>query len=168
MTIKITEAESTDDLSGLPEMMREYLEWDIAQLNAASGIVLDPEDYIANTLAEMDLYFPPRGRLLLAHSAGDLVGMAFLKPVRDGACEIKRMYVRPEARGNRLGAKMLSRLLEVAREGRYRTALLDSAVYMKSAHALYREMGFRETSYYPEGETDEKLAPYMVYMKLDL
>ncbi len=168
MTITITEAATEDDLAGLHQMMREYLEWDIAQLNAVSGIDLDPEDYIANTFDEIDLFFPPMGRLLLARSEGRLVGMAFLKPVREGVCEIKRMYVRPEARGHRLGQRMLERLLAGARHAGYQTALLDSAVYMKKAHALYQSMGFRETEYYPEGETDQTLASFMVYMKLDL
>ncbi|MBY8975540.1 GNAT family N-acetyltransferase [Rhodobacteraceae bacterium NNCM2] len=168
MPTTITVATSFDNLSGLQELVREYLMQDIAQLSQTSGVDLRPDWYVAKTFSTIDEYLPPRGRLLLARDEGRLVGMAFMKTVRPGVCEIKRMYVRPEARGAGIGRRMLSDLLDEARAAGHRKALLDSAVHMEAAHALYRAMGFREIDYYPEGENDAELAPYMVYMELAL
>lgn len=81
MPIEITTASSRDDLDDLTEMLREYLTWDINQLCEVSGIHINPEVYVTDTLYEMDAYFPPRGRLLLVRETGNLVGMGFLKPI---------------------------------------------------------------------------------------
>ena len=47
------------------------------------------------------------------------------------------------------------------------SVLLDTGIYDTAAQALYRNLGFREIEYYPEGENDPKLQPYLVYMQLD-
>lgn len=75
---------------------------------------------------------------------------------REGTGEMKRTYVRPEARGRGVGAKLLSRLLKEARAAGYRRLVLDSAPTMEAAHALYRSAGFRETGPYPESEIPER------------
>ncbi len=165
-TIRI--AEDRDDLAGLRSLLEEYLTWDIDQLRALSGVALSAAAYVQNSFDEIDLYFPPRGRLMLARHGDALVGMAFLKPVAARVCEIKRMYVIPAARGQNLGRVLLSRLIEEARAIGYAKILLDSAVYMNSAHRLYRDLGFRDVDYYPQGETEEALKDFMVYMELTL
>lgn len=161
----ITQAEGLRDLDGLIAILREYLTWDIEQLSKLSGLAIDPEVYVSHTLKEIDVYFPPRGRLLLARDAGELVGMAFLKPIREDACKVKRLYVRPDQRGRGLGKTMLGQLIDAAREIGYARILLDSATYMSDAHALYRSMGFEDIDFYPEGETNEAFKPFMVYME---
>jgi hypothetical protein len=50
--------------------------------------------------------------------------------------------------------------------GPYGKILLDSAVYMKEAHSLYRSMGFTDIEYYLEGESDEALKKFLVYMEM--
>ena len=166
MPVEVTIARNADDLDGLAEILREYLTWDIAQLREISGVDVDAETYVGKTFNEIDLYYPPRGRLLLAREAGRLVGMGFLKLIRNGTCEIKRMYVRPEQRGKGLGKTLLARLIDEARDIGYTKILLDSAVYMEQAHSLYRSMGFTDVEYYSEGETDEALKDFLVYMEL--
>jgi len=168
MALNISFARSLDELHDLRPILTEYLEWDIAQLREASGIDISAFEYVENTFNEIDAYFPPHGGLLLARDNGILVGIGFLKKIRDEHCEIKRMYVLPSHRGTGLGKKILSTLIGEAKSIGYKTVLLDSAVYMKTAHALYRSMGFEDIEYYPEGETDEMLKDYLVYMELRL
>jgi len=166
MSVEIAIARNADDLEGLAEILREYLTWDIAQLCEISGVDLDVEDYAGKTFDEIGLYYAPQGRLLLTREAGRLVGIGFLKPIGNHTCEIKRMYVRPEQRGKGLGKALLTRLIDDAKQIGYTKILLDSALYMKRAHALYRSMGFTDVEYYSEGETDEALKDFLVYMEL--
>lgn len=168
MEFEITIARDTDELDGLANLLREYLEWGIAQLREYSELDFDAEAYVENTFAEIDLYFPPRGRLLLARDGTRLIGAGFLKPLRDEACEIKRMYVLPDQRGNGLGRTILARLIDEAKSIGYEKILLDSACYMTAAHSLYRSMGFTDTEYYAESETDEALKDYLVFMELKI
>ena len=166
MSVDLSVARDVDDLDGVSEILREYLTWDIGQLREVSGVDLDVEAYIDNTCKEISLYFPPRGRLLLAREARRLIGIGFLKPIRNNACEIKRMYVQPEQRGKGLGRTLLARLIDEAKDIGYGKILLDSACYMKAAHSLYRSMGFTDVEYYSEGETDEALKEFLVYMEM--
>jgi GNAT superfamily N-acetyltransferase len=168
MSVDISVARDVDDLDGVSEILREYLTWDIDQLREVSGVDLDAEVYLDNTFKEIGLYFPPLGRLLLAREAHRLVGLGFLKPIGNNVCEIKRMYVLPELRGKGLGRTLLARLIDEAKDIGYGKILLDSAVYMKAAHSLYRSMGFAEIEYYQEGESDEALKEFLVYMEMRL
>ena len=86
MPVQISFARNMEDLTDLSPVLNEYLEWDTAKLREVSGITLDASDYVENTFNEIEAYFPPEGRLLMARDSGSLVGIGFLKPIRDGTC----------------------------------------------------------------------------------
>jgi drug/metabolite transporter (DMT)-like permease/GNAT superfamily N-acetyltransferase len=75
---------------------------------------------------------------------GRLVGCAGLRPLGDGAAELKRMYVAPAARGHGHGRRLLAEIEAAARERGYTRLRLDTGEPMPEAQALYRSAGFRE------------------------
>lgn len=94
-------------------------------------------------------YAPPSGRLLLARSADHAAGCIALRKLDAGICEMKRLYVRPEARGLGVGRMLVERLIAEARSIGYERMRLDTiATAMKDAVALYRRMGFQEIASY--------------------
>ncbi|HEY6912368.1 MAG TPA: GNAT family N-acetyltransferase [Myxococcales bacterium] len=89
-------------------------------------------------------YAPPRGLLLLAPGAGCVA----VRPL-DGAAEMKRLYVRPQARGKGLGRRLAQAALSHGRELGFGRMVLDTMpAQMAEAVALYRSMGFRPTAPY--------------------
>ena len=93
-------------------------------------------------------YGPPGGCLLLVRD-GDLpAGCVALRRLDQATCEMKRLYVMPEYRGQRLGKRLVEEVLLRARCLGYGRMLLDTLPEMAGAIRLYRELGFVETDRY--------------------
>jgi putative acetyltransferase len=96
-------------------------------------------------------YAPPEGRLLLAEFDGQVAGCVALHKLDDGICEMKRLYLRPQFRGKRLGRVLADRIIAEARQIGYRRMRLDTVEpVMKDAVAMYRKIGFQEIAPYCE------------------
>jgi GNAT superfamily N-acetyltransferase len=73
------------------------------------------------------------------------VGCIALRPLDEaGIGEVKRLYVRPAARGTGLGRTLVETLLSHARDIGYRELRLDTADWMHDAVRLYNRLGFAE------------------------
>ena len=114
-------------------------------------------------------YAPPEGRLLLAsYPSDDPVGVIGVRPFESGVCEMKRLYVRPGARGSGLGRLLVEHALEAAREIGYREVRLTTLPEtMGLALALYREFGFEEAEPFTDHSHVQDAAP-MLYMSRSL
>lgn len=93
-------------------------------------------------------YSDPRGALMLAWMDGVLAGCCALRPLDSSdyanAAEMKRLFVRPTARGLGLGRLLTEAILDAARAAGYGCVLLDTLDDMESARALYEDLGFVE------------------------
>ena len=122
------------DIAAVRAMMREYIEW----------IALDLAFQEIN--AELDGlpgdYAPPRGVLLVAADGDRYAGVIALRPFDTRICEMKRLFIRPEARGLGLARRLIDALLAEARRLGYAEIRLDTLPMMGAAQALYEAMGF--------------------------
>lgn len=142
-------------------LVREYVEWAALVALERHGIELGFTTDEAVRAAVDDLR-GPGARLYLAEHAGatggdggdGLLGVGGLKPLKGvaGEVELKRMYVRPAARGLGAGRALLGRLVDDARAAGCSAVRLESATFMPEALALYRSAGFRDTGPYPGRE----------------
>lgn len=94
-------------------------------------------------------YRPPRGILLLAAEGSAVVGCVGLRSI-DGprVAELKRLYVRPQARGLGLGLLLSQAALSFARDAGYARVRLDTLPSMATALSLYESLGFNEIDAY--------------------
>ena len=156
------------------EILLEYLLWFGERLTEDHGVVFDdPDATVAAHQREFAQELPhllgPRGRLLVAREGSEVVGVGALKPVDATVVEVKRMYVRPQARGQGLGRAILERLLADARTIGYQVARLETAIFMREAHALYRSLGFQDRPIFEHTEASVSgLDAFMLFMELRL
>ena len=109
-------------------------------------------------------YEQPDGCLLLARIDGAVAGVVGLRPLDDGACEMKRLYLRPAYRGIGLGKDLAVAVIAEARQRGYRAMRLDTlGDTMQAAISVYKKLGFREIDPYTHNPL-----PDAVYMELDL
>jgi arsenate reductase len=94
-------------------------------------------------------YAPPAGALLLARADAKVMGCVAVKRLRDGVCEMKRLYVRPAVASAGIGRTLATRAIETARRAGYRLMELETLPTMPNAQALYRSLGFEQTSSAP-------------------
>lgn len=76
----------------------------------------------------------------------EIIGSAGIAPLEGGdpeICELQKMYFLPEARGRGVGAEMMKKCLEFARQEGYKQCYLETLPYMQSARKLYARTGFR-------------------------
>lgn len=130
------------DLSDVIRLFRAYAE--------SLPVDLAYQGFEAEMAAMPGKYAPPKGVLLIARDdAGTAVGCAALRPIEpDGACEMKRLFVTAQGRGQKLGKRLVERLFEEARRIGYREMRLDTLPSMLDAQALYRRFGFMEMEPY--------------------
>lgn len=108
-----------------------------------------------------NIYARPGGRLFLAQWQGQTLGMGAFRHVSAEVCELKRIFVRPMFRRERVGRKLVMQLIRAARLAGYRRMRLDTLPNMHSAIRMYRAFGFVPIApYRPEVE--------LVYMGLRL
>lgn len=108
-------------------------------------------------------YTAPNGELLVAVEDGRLLGMVAYHRHSDVRCEMKRLYVCPEARGKHLGSALVAAIIAHARQAGYREMVLDTLVPMQAAISLYKRHGFEEcAAYYHNPMSD------VIYMRRPL
>ena len=95
-------------------------------------------------------YAPPGGDLLLARLNGDPVGVVGFRRLDEDRAEMKRLFVRPAARGTGAGRLLVARVIEAARARGYKTMVLDTLPVMQAAQRMYEEFGFRDIPPYYE------------------
>lgn len=89
-------------------------------------------------------YAEPRGRLWLVRVDDEVQGCVALRPLDDGTCELKRLFLRPSLHGRGMGRALTRRLVAEAKRLGYRAMRLDTLPMMKSAQRVYRSLGFVE------------------------
>jgi len=160
--------ESDADLNEARQILWEYLQWANSMTQSEFGVSFDIESMIEDDISNTNKFFPPDGRIVLALHDGQFAGVACLKKSGEQVCEIKRLYVRPAFRGKAIGRELIADLVEYARDIGYVRIVLDSAAFMKSAHSLYRSLGFINIPPYAESEIPPKFHSYWVFMELRL
>jgi GNAT superfamily N-acetyltransferase len=133
--IKIVQAETASQIKDARLLFREYETW--------LGLDLCFQGFEAEVLGLPGKYAKPDGRLYLAYDDAKLAGCIALRKIGNGICEMKRLFVRDEFRGQKVGVQLIERLIADARSIGYQKMRLDTyPPKMAKAVSLYESHGF--------------------------
>jgi ribosomal protein S18 acetylase RimI-like enzyme len=135
-SFQIAPAESAADLNIVKRLFTAYA--------SALGIDLSYQGFEAELADLPGKYAAPSGALLIARGTDSApLGCVALRPIApDGCCEMKRLYVSPQARGLGLGKALVDAIVTEATRIGYREMRLDTLATMGEAISLYRKAGF--------------------------
>ena len=152
----IKQVTSAEDIEAAKALFREYETWFGMSL-CFQGF----EEELANLLGK---YAPPDGRLYLAYVDEELAGCIALRKFEDDVCEMKRLFLRKNARGYGLGKELIEKLIDEALAIGYAKMRLDTyPPKMGKAVKLYESHGFRPIEKYYDNPHEGVL-----FMELDL
>jgi putative acetyltransferase len=161
--IDILQVTTPQQFSEIRQLFSEYFEWIRADLH----LDMSYQNVQAELAALPGYYAPPRGRLLLARTGDAAAACVALRPMKDeGACELKRMYVRPPYRGQGLGRTLGERIIAEAKQIGYRLMRLDTHESLTNAITLYTSLGFHHRSAYFDVPPD--VLSWCVFMEMPL
>ena len=153
--MRVVQANTQSDIEHARTLFLEY--------QAGLGISLCFQNFDQELKNLPGDYAPPDGRLLLATEDDQIAGCIAMRKLGDGACEMKRLFVRPTYRRTGLGRVLVNTIIDEARKLGYTYMRLDTLPgRMDRAIALYRSIGFVEIEPYYTSVEGAK------FMELDL
>jgi len=143
---------SQPEISIEPEDPRQA---DVRRIIAESGAYLQalyPSE--SNHVVDVDALAAPDAVVLVARRNGELLGSIAFRVIAPGHAEIKRMFVRAEARGNGVGRRLLEALEDAARQRNVERISLETGIRQPEAIGLYRASGYRDCPPFGTYRTD--------------
>jgi len=153
--MKIKQAQTPGEIAAVRLLFREY--------EAFLGVDLCFQNFEDELASLPGKYAPPDGGLLIALSKDNTLGCVAMRRMDAETCEMKRLFVKPEARGTGLGKQLAQEIIALARERDYSVMRLDTLDRLAEAMCLYEAIGFRQTDPYYDNPL-----PGVVYWELEL
>jgi ribosomal protein S18 acetylase RimI-like enzyme len=139
--IKIIEA-SESDLTLVRELFTEYAN--------SLGFDLGFQSFNDELNQLPGHYSPPFGSILLAFHDSKIAGCVAVKKIESDIAEMKRLYVRPDFQGKKIGRGLAEEIISIAKQKGYKRIRLDTVPSMKAAISLYQSLGFHSIPAYRE------------------
>ena len=148
-------AESRSDIAAVRELWLEYWE--------STGLPMDFQGFGEERNGLPGVYGASGGALLLALNKDEPAGTIALRRLDGTSGEVKRLFLRPQYRGQGLAKRLLEAVIEKATDMQYEWLYADTLPSMKEALSLYLARGFELAQAYSDAPT-----PGAIYLKLRL
>ena len=152
---RIIHARTPDHYEQVRKLFQQYAD--------SLGFDLEFQDFSRELATLPGEYAPPRGCILLAAREAEYVGCVALRPLESRICEMKRLYVLPGFRGQKIGRDLAQGIIAEARLCGYEHMRLDTIETMTAAKSLYLSLDFRPIKPYRFNPLDNP-----TYFELDL
>lgn len=133
MNFKIAvESPLQDDVRVLVQALNEFT------------FTLTPKNYCHHMTVEQ-MAQPDTTLFVARDERGAALGMGALRRHANGVGEVKRMFVKPEARGRRIGEAILAHIEALARAEGFTRLVLETGSNFDAALRVYERAGFKRS-----------------------
>lgn len=146
--IDIRRAATPKDIAAVRSIFADYLSF----VESFLGQSLAFQD----TQAEFAKFPQTYDALFLAAVDGAPMAACGIKPFKPGICELKRLYCRPDGRGNGLGLALTKAAIRMAHELEYSLMYLDTDHGLTHANGIYDALGFQDIEKYYDNPMDSR------------
>lgn len=167
--LAIIEPSTTEQFDAVRRLCWEYRTFliNLGGENARAVTLAYPEDKYTQLMRSLEQHHaPPQGGVRLALLDGEPVGCGMFQNHSPEFAEIKRVYVRDEARGTGAGRAIMETLISDCRDRGYAGILMDTGKVLTAAQGLYDSMGFRRCE--PYHDLHLTAGDLLVYYEMDL
>ncbi|MEX5729562.1 ribosomal protein S18 acetylase RimI-like enzyme [Rhodovulum iodosum] len=167
--LKIKDAETAAEFDDVRLLCWEYRDF-LLRLGPADADIVRafyPKDKYASIMERLEQeHAPPAGALKLALKDGAPVGCGMYHTLMPGTAEIKRVYVRENARGLGAGRELMLALVAQCRASGFSRIFMDTGVPLEAAQRLYLSMGFKLRG--PYQEIPESVRDRLIFFEMYL
>ncbi len=168
----VTTAETMADIpdhADFEALRREWFSVATAELASIGGPKRTVDEMMKDFWPGMQEYLAPNGCTVLALDDEEkLLGTGSLRKIRPDAGDLKRMFVRPAARGAKLGLALVEKRIEVAREMGLTTLFTNTIHINHRMLNIYERLGFMRVPRFPECHEPPEMDHLLVYLKRDI
>ena len=153
---RLVASDDDPDISAIRGFFRDYMAW--AGRIFPSGVSMKKSAPCRETTAARpDAFSSAKGTAP--------TGFADIRALSENMCEMKRMYVMPEERGQGAGATLALAIIRAARDMGFHWLVREAILVLRMAVKIYRELGFDEAAipFRKRNETH----PYITQKSLD-
>lgn len=172
MIIAYEICQSPPERTSLNALLYEFYDLMSSRVEAMGGSAPPKKKAIEEFWNEIDLFLPPTGQLILAKSDdGTLIGCGSLKSLGFSKGELKRLFVKPQARGHGVGRRLVEMRVDAARQLGLKSLYVDTLKNNLEMRSLYQKMGFKEIDGYLESASlklHSKLENVLCFYSIDL
>ncbi len=159
--LTIYPAKTNEDFEIVKGLLEEYV---VTWFEDDGPVHLKEVEAHKQQMNNLGKYFgPPDGCLLIAQYKEEYAGCVALRKLGEGTCEMKRLYVRPEFRGRKIGRNLAKSVIEQARKIGYEGMRIHTISALKEANGLYESLGFSKIDLYEDTPREDA-----VFMELKL
>jgi ribosomal protein S18 acetylase RimI-like enzyme len=151
-----------DDTDNIKVLFSEYINL-LLEVEKDFHLYLDLQNYDSEIDNLKEKYGLPDGRLYIAYIDAQAAGCIALRKMSGTECEMKRLYIKPQFRRNKIGRALVELIINDAKKIGYKYMLLDTLPSLEAAVKLYEDFGFYRIPPYNDSPIDNT-----IFMKLDL
>ena len=167
--MQIVDAQSRDHFQAVRRLCWEYRDFllSLGGTDAEAVLHFYPVEKYARLMEGLEAeHMAPAGGIKLALQSNTTIGCGMFHTFAPGTAEIKRVYVRQDARGTGAGRAIMESLVAACRAAGFRRILMDTGRALTAAQGLYLSMGFRARG--PYQDLPEELLPLLRFFEMEL